>query len=167
MGDRIVSSRPETIERYRDLGVKAAAFVDANPQAWPAEIAAHMGIAGRTLSLWTTSEEPAYEAFQEAYVPALVRQAKAALKDADIAIQMSEDNKSAGPRVSWETWKLERRLPRFFGAKAQEAVSVQINNNTQVNVGADRDQVVADLRAEAAVNPELREALKGVLGGSE
>lgn len=159
---RSPSNSVESLEKYAALGVKAAAFIRAHIACFPAEVAQHLGVSGRTYRHWMASEEEAYEAFRREVEPALVEQAKEAVRLAEEDINSAMDKKSAGAKVSWHTWLLERRLPRFFAKDA--AVAVQVNQNTQINVAGDRAQVLADLKAEALANPELASELRKLLG---
>lgn len=155
------SDSEESIARYRSLGVEAASFIRAHWGCYPAEVAEHLGISGRTYRHWLASEDAAYEAFQRGIEPALVDQAKEAVRAAEKDINAAMPEKAAGAKVSWHTWLLEKRLPKFFGKDA--AVTVQVNNQVNVSAGTSREQVLADLKAEAAVNPELAEALRALL----
>ena len=153
------SDDADAIAKYHELGVKAAAYIKAHPSCWPAEVAQHLGISGRTYRHWLATEEPAYEAFQALVEPALTEQAKIAYEDAEADIDAA--GPAAGAKVSWHKWGLEKRLPRYFGANAGPMVTV--NTQVNVNAGTDREQALADLKAEAEVNPELRDVLKGLL----
>ncbi len=110
-------ARARSVEEMRELGKKAAAVLREN--GFQEEAARACGIHEKTYYRWLDDEDSeGCLAFQAEVVPALLDQAREALRKAESDIGCTEQGSSAW--ANWHKWKLGNRYRKLFGDLAQK-----------------------------------------------